>query len=143
MKKLSIVAGIVAVATVGLVGRVQAQAFYPGTTTTGVPGRVSGTYGGYPSQYPSTSGQYPQYPSTAHQRGDDDRRDGKHERKHERREDSYRDRDGDRDDQRSSYGSRSSGSVPSRVRGYSTDARSAARDQHWKNAVRGHRSNDR
>lgn len=120
MKKLSMVAGIVAVATVGFAVRARAQTFYPGTTTSGVPGRVSGAYG-YPSQYPTYPGQYPQYPAASHERRDKDR----HDRKRGRAESSRYDRD--RDDQWSGYGSRTTSSAPSRVGGYAVNAREASR----------------
>jgi hypothetical protein len=110
MRKLIVAAAVAAVASLGLVGRANAQAFYPGSsaqapTTRGTydPNYPYGAYPSYPAQYPS------QYPSASQRKRDDD---------HDR---DVRRRDEDRDrDRRPGYGSSSQYDQRSGTYGYPT-----------------------
>ena len=111
MKKLIVAAAVAAVASMGAVSRVNAQAFYPGPTGAPAAGGTYGTYGSYPGRY----GTYPSYPqeSASHRDRDHDR----HVR-NDRRDDDRRDRErGAYDRQaRSVYGTTTaSTTTPSRI----------------------------
>jgi hypothetical protein len=107
MKKLMLMAAGAAIAAVAFVGRADAQSANP--SGNGVPSRVGGVYGAYPSEYPAYPGQYPQqYPTTSHERRDKDRHD-RRGRRHDRR-DGYYDRGSEY-----GYGSGTTNGVPSRV----------------------------
>jgi hypothetical protein len=134
MRKVTLAVGVAMLATLGMVGRVDAQQFYPKTATT--PARVDGGYG-RASQYPTYP---PQYPTTSRARHTDSRN-------------AQRDRDRDDDrrwngnvnrryDQRSAYdsrygyGSTASTGAPSRVGDHESTTRSrsgygVARDNRW------------
>ena len=134
MRKLTLAVGVAILATMGMVGRVDAQQFYPKTPTT--PARVDGAYG-RASQYPTYP---PQYPTASRARKNDSRYnnrerdrddDGRWRRNHDRR---YDQRSGY--DNRYGYGSTASSGVPSRVGEHDSSARprsgsGVSRDSRW------------
>jgi len=134
MRKLIVAIGVAIVGTMGMVGRVDAQQFYPKTPTT--PARVDGGYG-RATQYPTYP---PQYPATSRARQNDSRDE---HRDRDRDDDRRRSKDADRRydqrsgyDERYGYGNTSSNGVPSRVSGHESSARSRStygntRDNRW------------
>ncbi|HEY2374400.1 MAG TPA: hypothetical protein VGH98_00365 [Gemmatimonadaceae bacterium] len=133
MRKFLVVAAIGAVATLGMAGRAQAQAFYPKTTD--VPARVQGGYA-YPSQYPTYPGQYSTTSRKRHHDDDKARRDRD-------RDDDDRNGRNDSRDQYGQYGQRSTNGygaygaagIPSRVGDHDSASRSRStngnRDGRW------------
>jgi hypothetical protein len=124
MRKLTLAVGVAILATLGVVGRVDAQQFYPTTPTT--PGRVDGGYG-RASQYPTYP---PQYPTTSRARENDSRH-AQRDRDGDRDDDRRRSRNVNRrydqrsgDDNRYGYGSTASSGAPSRVRDHASSTRS-------------------
>lgn len=143
MRKLIIAAGVAVLASLGVVSRANAQAFYPSrSASTPV---TQGRYGTYPSQYPT----YPaQYPSATRPR-QDDRRDVRRDRDADDRDRSNYDVSGRYNERTSGYGYGTRGGVsgqPSRIAEHQGSAQSsrsgaynAGRDSNWNHDSRDRR----